>query len=101
MSGINPIGTNYNFQQLAATPAPSQSGWSKFGSVLQGVGSSLPVVGGAISSLGSGSSASFDRQYQMIMLQQEIQMQSQTISTMSNISKAKHEASMASIRNIK
>jgi len=99
MSGINPVGTNYSYQQLQSTPPPEQSGWSKFGSVLSSVGSNLPVVGSAISGLGA--SDNFDRQYQLMQVQMQMQMQSQQINMLSNISKTKHEASMAAIRNMK
>jgi hypothetical protein len=99
MSGINPVGQNYNFQQLASTPPPSKSGWSKFGQVLSGVGSALPMVGGALS--GMGINPSFNKQYELIMLQQQIQQQTQIFNTMSNISKSKHEAAMTAIRNMK
>jgi len=42
-----------------------------------------------------------DRQMQLMQLQTQMQMQSQQINMMSNISKTKHEASMAAIRNMK
>jgi hypothetical protein len=99
MSSINPVGTNYSYQQLQSTPPPEQSGWSKFGSVLSSVGSNLPVVGSALS--GMGVDTGMDRQMQLMQLQMQMQMQSQQINMLSNISKTKHEASMAAIRNMK
>ena len=99
MSGINPVGQNYNFQQLASTPPPSQSGWSKFGQILGSAASALPMVGSAMNSMGV--DTSFNRQYEMIMMQQQIQTQSQIFNTMSNVSKSKHEAAMTAIRNMK
>lgn len=43
----------------------------------------------------------FDRQYQLIELQNKIQSEMQTINMISNIYKTKHEADMNSIRNMK
>lgn len=103
MSGIGNIGGNFNYSDIAsASGSTEKSGWAKFGKVLGGIASNLPAVGGALAGVGvGGSSASFDRQMDMIKLQQQIQEQTQIINTVSNISKAKHEAAMTAIRNFK
>lgn len=107
MSGIGGVGGNYNVADLTSFEAPSQSGFSKFGSILSAVGSAVPgagIVGGALSAIGAGdtgTNTSFNRQYQLLQLQNQMQQEAQTINMISNISKTKHEASMAAIRNVK
>ncbi|MCA9727422.1 MAG: hypothetical protein R3E12_00130 [Candidatus Eisenbacteria bacterium] len=106
MSNINPVGQNYDFRQIQSTTTSShQSGWSKFGRILGdvagGVMGNVPVLGSALSSLNTQGDASFNQQYELILLQQQIQQNMQMFSTMSNISKSKHEAAMTAIRNMK
>ena len=97
---INGILGKYNYSDIASKPVSSEkSGWSKFGKVLGGIAGSLPGVGGAFGAMGVDSG--MDRQLDLIRLQQAIQEQTQIINTISNVSKAKHEAAMASIRNVK
>lgn len=99
MSGISGIGRNWSFNDISDVTGSGQSKWSKFGQVLGSVAGALPGVGGALSGIGVDSG--FNRQLEMIRLQQQIQEQTQIINTVSNISKAKHEAAMAAIRNMK
>lgn len=106
MSGIGGVGGNFNVNDLTTFEAPKQSGFSKFGSILSAAGSVVPgagVVGGALSALGGGGGAntSFNRQYQLLELQNKMQQEAQMINMISNINKTKHEASMAAIRNVK
>ncbi len=105
MSGIGGVGGNFNVNDLTTFEAPSQSGFSKFGSILSAVGSAVPgagAVGGALSALGGGgANTSFNRQYQLLQLQSKMQQEAQMINMISNINKTKHEASMAAIRNVK
>ncbi len=99
MGNIGGIGSNFNLADISDVTTSHQSKWSKFGSVLSSVAGSLPGVGGALAGIGVDSS--FNRQLEMIKLQQQIQDQTQVINTISNISKSKHEAAMAAIRNMK
>ncbi len=100
--GVGGVGGNYNVGNLTSFSPPKESGFSKFGKVLTSLGSAIPGVGGAISALGAGgANTSFDRQYQLLQLQSEMQQQAQMINMISNINKTKHEASMAAIRNVK
>jgi len=105
MSGIsvNPSGQNYTAQQLLQSSAPKESGWNKFGrivsNVASGVLSGAPILGKTFGGLGADSG--FDQQYELIRLQQEIQRNSQMYSTISNVSKSKHDAAMSAVRNFK
>ncbi|MFN8548388.1 MAG: hypothetical protein U0527_10635 [Candidatus Eisenbacteria bacterium] len=99
MGGIGGIGGNFNLADISDVTVGSQSKWGKFGQVLGSVASQIPGVGGALTGLGV--DGSFNRQLEMIKLQQQIQDQTQVINTLSNISKAKHEAAMSAIRNMK
>lgn len=106
MSGMNPIGRNYTAEELLQTAPPRESGWNKFGRVLgdvaSGVASGLPIIGSTLGKLGAPEmDASFNKQYQLILLQNEIQQQTQVFNTVSNISKSKHEAAMSAVRNMK
>jgi hypothetical protein len=104
MSNIHSLGQNYDYRQIQGT-TPRESGWTKFGRILGdvagGVVGNVPVLGSAFSSLGVRGDASFNTQYELILLQQQIQQNMQMFSTLSNISKSKHEAAMTAIRNMK
>lgn len=109
MSSVNNVGSNYNLQQLTNSQPPKESGWSKFGKVMGGVASSLPMVGNVMGALGvggggfsaAGISTGANQQLELIKLQQEIQQQTQMFTTLSNVSKSKHESAMSAIRNMK
>ncbi|MCA9756041.1 MAG: hypothetical protein KDA27_09585 [Candidatus Eisenbacteria bacterium] len=104
MSGIERTQSNFNYQQISAEPEiPRESGWSKFGraigDVAGGVLGKLPIVGSSLSNMGI--DPSFSKQEDLIRLQLQIQQQTQTFSTISNINKAKHDAAMTAVRNFK
>lgn len=100
MSGIGGVLGNYNYSDISSKSVSTEkSGWSKFGQIMGGLAGTLPGIGGAMSGLGV--DPSFNRQLELIKLQQAIQEQTQIINTVSNVSKSKHEAAMASIRNMK
>ncbi|NNE09797.1 MAG: hypothetical protein HKN20_14655 [Gemmatimonadetes bacterium] len=101
-------GGNFNPADLTKFDPPKQSKFSKFTSILGGAASAIPGVGSALGAIGAvagggaaGASTSFNRQYELLQLQNQIQQEAQTINMISNINKAKHEASMAAIRNVK
>ncbi len=101
-------GGNFNPADLTKFDPPKQSKFSKFSSILGGAASAIPGVGTALGAIGAvaggasgGASTSFNRQYELLQLQNQIQQEAQTINMISNINKAKHEASMAAIRNVK
>lgn len=110
MSGTNSITRNYTPQELLQSAPPRESGWNKFGRVLGDVAGGLtggltggvPLLGSTLGKLGAPDmDASFNKQYELIMLQNEIQQQTQVFNTVSNISKSKHEAAMSAVRNMK
>ena len=109
MSSVNNVGSNYSLQQLMNTEPKKESGWSKFGKVMGGVASSLPMVGNVMGALGVGNSGfnaagintGANQQLELIKLQQEIQQQTQMFTTLSNVNKSKHESAMSAIRNMK
>lgn len=104
MSGVGRTQSDFNYQQIAQQPeAPQQSGWSKFGQVLgdvgRGIAGNVPILGNTLSKVGV--NTDFSKQEELIKLQLEIQKATQTFSMISNINKAKHEASMTAVRNFK
>lgn len=101
-------GGNFNPADLTKFDPPKQSKFSKFTSILGGAASAIPGVGPALGAIGAvtggaagGASTSFNRQRELLNLQNQIQQEAQIINMISNINKAKHEASMAAIRNVK
>lgn len=102
MSGIGNIANNFDFRTLSQPiAAEKEGGWKKFGRILGGVASAAaaPITGGVLQ--GAGIDSNFNRQLELIQLQEQIQQQTQIINTVSNVSKSKHEAAMAAIRNMK
>lgn len=71
---------------------------SSFGNILSGRGVG-DLVGGDAG--GGGLGNLFDQQQRFFELQVQVQAQQQLFSMQSNISKAEHEARMASVRNMK
>lgn len=120
MSGIDGI-RNFSYADLASIGAPTgQSGWSKFGQVMGSVAGAAasflpggPLLAGslglsasgdkyrALGQVGQAAAKNFDTQMELMKIQEQIQFNSQVVNTFSNISKSKHEAAMAAIRNIK
>ncbi len=83
-----------------------RSGWRRFwrtlGSVGLGVaGAALPtsLLGGALRAIGVDNGVG--SQMQLLEMQRQIQWESQLVSLMTNIAKARHDASMAVIRNLR
>ncbi len=101
MSGIGNIANNFDFRTLSQPiTVEKEGGWKKFGRILGGVASAAaPFTGGVLN--GAGVDSNFNRQLELIQLQEQIQQQTQIINTVSNVSKSKHEAAMAAIRNMK
>jgi len=99
MSRIDSFGLNTGTTELPKLESQSSNGWGRFGRALTSLGAELPVVGAFFRT--KDASAGFDRQYELIALQQQIQEQSQIFNTITNISRAKHESAMSAIRNLK
>ena len=76
------------------------TGISGFGDFLTGAVSSVGSLVGDVSSLGGGLGMSTDL-FSLIEKQQQLQVEMETVSMISNIDKSKHESKMAAIRNIR
>ena len=76
--GIGGIGGgNFNPADLTKFDPPKQSTFSKFSSIHGGAASAIPGVGtalgaiGAVADGGAGASSSFNRQYELLQLQNQ------------------------------
>ena len=90
--------THLCFEPVAAW-VPPRIGAGAFRGPPVGVLGKLPIVGSSLSNMGI--DPSFSKQEDLIRLQLQIQQQTQTFSTISNINKAKHDAAMTAVRNFK
>jgi hypothetical protein len=110
MSEVNAVTNSYDptWQAQYAARDTSSSFWTK---ALSLVGKAVPVLGGALDLIGVKTNSSTaavmspeqsaDRFMEMLAIQQQIQMESQIFTTATNVSKARHEADMAAVRNIR
>jgi len=110
VQNINNVSQTFSMQDIANITQPKPSGWSKFTSILGGIAgaasSFIPgagIVSGLLGGLsgGSGSITGESNQMQLLQMQYQIQQETQMFNLMTNISKDRHEASMAAIRNMK
>ncbi|HOB51697.1 MAG TPA: hypothetical protein PK176_02460 [Acidobacteriota bacterium] len=110
VQNINNVSQTFSMQDIANITQPKPSGWSKFTSILGGIAgaasSFIPgagIVSGLLGGLGGGSSSitGEGNQMQLLQMQYQIQQETQMFNLMTNISKDRHEASMAAIRNMK
>lgn len=117
VQNVNNVSQTFSLQDIANITTPKPSGWSKFASIAGGiasaVGSFVPgggIIGGllgGLSKMGGGGSGiggidtSLNDQMQLLQVQQQIQKETQMFNLMTNISKDKHDAAMAAIRNMK
>ncbi len=117
VQNVNNVSQTFSLQDIANITTPKPSGWSKFASIAGGiasaVGSFVPGAGiiggllGGLSKMGGGGSGiggidtSLNDQMQLLQVQQQIQKETQMFNLMTNISKDKHDAAMAAIRNMK
>lgn len=110
MSEVNAVATSTD-AQLQAMLASRTNSTNVLYKTLSSVGRAIPLVGGFLDLLGikSGSDAPLvqstdqatDRFMTMLAIQQQIQMESQIFTMATNVSKARHEADMAAVRNIR
>lgn len=89
----------------AANVAGNMFGVPGAGSIVSGLlggGAGMGTLGG-MGGVGGmmGGGDGFSEQLALIGLQQQMQRQTQVVETMSNISKAEHDARMAAVRNIR
>ena len=117
VQNVNNVSQTFSLQDIANITTPKPSGWSKFASIAGGiasaVGSFIPgagIIGGLLGGLGKmggggggfgGIDTGMSEQMQLLQMQQQIQKETQMFNLMTNISKDRHEASMAAIRNMK
>jgi hypothetical protein len=107
-TGIGGSVTNYSIDDILSITEPKKtSGFRKvLGGIAGGVANAvLPGVGGAVENLingGAGASGSLiGEASQFLEMQRQIQMEARAFEAASAVLKAKHDASMAAIRNIR
>lgn len=112
VENIQSVNQAFSLQDIANITQPKPSGWSKFTSILGGIagaaGAFIPgagLIGGLLSGAGGGSGSGLvqgeNQQWQLLQVQYKMQQEMQTFNLMTNISKDRHDAAMAAIRNIK
>ncbi len=109
VQNVNNVSQTFTLQDIANITQPKPSGWSKFKSVLGGIASAassfIPgagIIGGLLGGGGAGSiTGGNNQQWELLQAQYDIQQQTQMFNTLSNVSKSRHDAAMAAIRNMK
>ena len=105
VQNVNNVSQTFTLQDIANITTPKPSGWSKFKSVLGGIasaaGSVIPgagIIGGLLGGVGGSGG---NQQWQLLQQQQQMQQETQMFTMMTNIAKARHDAAMSAVRNMK